>query len=103
MEYSTDQWRFWMFCELGVAVHSLLAFPYMLFIFAPIEYAVGAAKTGYDRHGWLCQHLTMDEVRQCRKAYADAREKKGVTRQQGIFDYTRRGKDNKRDLAVLIG
>ena len=103
MEYSTDQWRFWMFCELGVAVHSLLAFPYMLFIFAPIEYAVGAAKTGYDRHGWLCQHLTMDEVRQCRKAYADARERKGVTRQQGIFDYNKRGKDNKRDLAVLIG
>ena len=32
-----------------------------------------------------------------------AREKKGVTRQQGIFDMMRTGKDNKRDLAVLIG
>ena len=43
------------------------------------------------------------ERRRAEEAYADAREKKGVTRQQGIFDYNKRGKDNKRDLAVLIG
>ena len=35
-----------------------------------------------------------------RKAYADAREE---GRDEGIFDMMRTGKDNKRDLAVLIG
>ena len=59
-----------LFLEIALTTHSVLSFPYLAFAVLPTKLLTGTAATGYDKHGWLCQALNMDEVEKVREKNA---------------------------------
>ena len=105
-QYDLDEWKYWLFLEIALTTHSVLSFPYLAFAVLPTKLLTGTAATGYDKHGWLCQALNMDEVEKVREKNAkeSAARKKTVTHNPHIGVFGTWGKsDKKRQLKSLVG
>lgn len=105
-QYDLDEWKYWLFLEIALTTHSVLSFPYLAFAVLPTKLLTGTAATGYDKHGWLCQALNMDEVEKVREKNAkeSAARKRTVTHNPHIGVFGTWGKtDKKRQLKSLVG
>ena len=60
----------WVVLEMCEILFDGAAIVYVAFIFLPVDALTGTFATAYDRQGWLCPQLSIDEARECREERA---------------------------------
>ena len=66
--YGYHEWMAWLVLEMVKVTYAILAVPYLALAVAK-DSITGTAATGYDRQGWLCRQLNLEEVRDVRSGH----------------------------------